>query len=142
MSALLFDGRQNAFASRTNRLLAVVGVAIRRLWARLASRFSTDDTVALQAVAITLAAGATSAPWKRETETAAVDAIEEAVAEERIGSPFPQRELLGREEAGGLRLAGNGVDVATDVEAESHEQRDGPAASSTDGGSTTEADDS
>jgi hypothetical protein len=42
--------------------------------------------------------------WKARTEV--ITAVKEAFSEEGIKIPFPQRELSGREEAGGLAVSG------------------------------------
>lgn len=46
--------------------------------------------------------------WKARTEV--ITAVKDAFAEEGIKIPFPQRELSGRQEAGGLAVTGAGVD--------------------------------
>ena len=58
--------------------------------------------------------GDPSAPAKWETRTAVMRAIKDAFEAEGIKIPFPQRELTGREEAEGLRLAGGPVAVGDD----------------------------
>jgi small-conductance mechanosensitive channel len=64
-----------------------------------------------------------SARRKWRTRTAVVGAVKEAFEREGVKIPFPQRELMGREETGGLvvsegeRLAG-GADTDADADAE------------------------
>ena len=45
--------------------------------------------------------------WKARTEV--ITAVKDAFAEENIKIPFPQRELSGRQEAGGLTVSGVGA---------------------------------
>jgi hypothetical protein len=57
-----------------------------------------------------------SARRKWRTRTAVVSAVKEAFDREGVKIPFPQRELTGREEAGGFVLA-EGQTLAGDVDA-------------------------
>ncbi|RLM89883.1 mechanosensitive ion channel family protein [Halobellus sp. Atlit-38R] len=74
-----------------------------------------------------------SARRKWRSQTAVIGAVKEALEAEDIKIPFPQRELTGREEAGGFVLAGDD----TDAEAASNEEQAPPAEAASDGGESS-----
>ncbi|WP_144903332.1 mechanosensitive ion channel family protein [Halobellus captivus] len=67
-----------------------------------------------------------SARRKWRSQTAVIAAVKQALKEEGIKIPFPQRELTGRQESGGLVLAGDSRPPEDQIE-------DGPSESRTDG---------
>ena len=74
-----------------------------------------------------------SARRKWRSQTAVIGAVKEALEAEDIKIPFPQRELTGREEAGGFVLAGDD----TGAEAASSEEQAPPAEAASDGGESS-----
>jgi small-conductance mechanosensitive channel len=82
-----------------------------------------------------------SAPRMWQTQTAVIREIKAAFAAEDIKIPFPQRELMGREEATGLRLTGDafGEGDRASMSADGHGgpdrggDPDGPAGTETEG---------
>ncbi|MDQ2055036.1 mechanosensitive ion channel family protein [Halobellus sp. H-GB7] len=74
-----------------------------------------------------------SARRKWRSQTAVIGAVKEALEAEGIKIPFPQRELTGREEAGGFVLAGDD----TGAEAASSEEQAPPAEAASDGGESS-----
>ncbi|MFA1611547.1 mechanosensitive ion channel family protein [Halobellus rubicundus] len=81
-----------------------------------------------------------SARRKWRSQTAVIGAVKEALEDEGIKIPFPQRELTGREEAGGLVLAGEGASPEGSVAAEPPAADGGDPDSGDSGGDRSETD--
>ena len=68
--------------------------------------------------------------WKARTEVIA--SVKEAFAAEDITIPFPQRELSGRSQAGGLTVSGVGASDVSDADAEAEGEETGAEDDDTD----------